>query len=74
MKRPIEGQMKEIYEFICVYIAVFGQPPRREELKNHFKIAQSTLARILEVLEFRGYLIIAKSASRGIKVVDGGAA
>ena len=71
MKEKLTERQNEILNFIKDYLRENGFPPTLREIGSRFQISSTFgVKRHLDALEKKGYLVIERKASRGIRIIQ----
>jgi repressor LexA len=71
VEMPVTARQKQVYEFICRYIATHNQPPTIAEIGKQFQMTSSaSVHSILSALEREGLIKRIPNVSRGIELVQ----
>ncbi len=70
MKKQLTDRQNEILIFIKEFVRENGYPPTLREIGSRFQISSTFgVKRHLDALEKKGYVVIERNASRGIRII-----
>ena len=70
MKKELTAKQRDVLDFICAHILVRGYPPAVRDIGARFGYTSKTSWDYFNTLEKKGYILVTKNISRGIKVLD----
>lgn len=69
MKKELTAKQRHVLDFICRHILDKGYPPAVRDIGERFGYTPKTSWDYLNTLEKKGYILVTKNISRGIKVL-----
>ena len=69
MKKELTTKQRKVLDFICKETLDNGYPPSIREIGRWFDFTPATAWNYLNTLEKKGYILVTKNISRGIKVL-----
>lgn len=69
MANGLTERQKEIFFFICYFLATKGFPPTIREIGTHFQIAPASVLGHLHALEVKGFIRRTPAKSRCLEIL-----